>query len=159
MTENEYVSAVKRNSQRLFALAFSYTKSTHDADDILQNTFIKLWKNKKPFQNDEHIDKWLSRVCVNECKNFLTSPFKKKAVTLDECKNTYSLNKDSDYDLLSAVMQLNKKERIVIHLFYFEEYKITEIAALLNTKESTVKSRLLRAKTHLKQILGDEYNE
>lgn len=66
MTNDSFVYAVKRNHKRLFMIALSYTKSHEDAEDILQNVFLKLWKHNKEFQDNEHIDKWLTRVCINE---------------------------------------------------------------------------------------------
>ena len=71
MTEEKFIQAVKRNSQRLFVIAFSYLKNKHDAEDALQNAFLKLWKSKIEFNDDLGIDKWLTKVLVNDCKNFL----------------------------------------------------------------------------------------
>ena len=75
MTQSEYVNSVKENSQRLFLIALSYTKNQADAENILQNTFLKLWKHTDELTDEEHIKKWLTRVCVNECKNYVTYPF------------------------------------------------------------------------------------
>ena len=157
MTENEFITCVKRNNQRLFLIALSFTKSESDSEDIVQNTFLKLWKYTKPFNDDEHIDKWLSRVCVNECKNYIASPFRKRSVSIDECKEFYTFNKEKDYDLFSAVMSLPKKERTVIHLFYYEDLAVKDIADLLKIKESAVKTRLFRARKTLREKLGDEW--
>ena len=157
MTEKQFNDAVSENSARLYSLALSYTRCKDDAEDILQNTFIKLWKRTEPFTDSTHLNKWLTRVCVNECKSFLLSPFRKKTVSPDACKEAYTLDSDADYDVLSAVMRLKKKERVVIHLYYYEGYKISEIAELLKTNDSTVKTRLRRAREHLKTILGEDY--
>lgn len=77
MTKKIYVLAVKRNNQRLYLIAVSFTKSHCDAENILQNVFFKLWKYNSDFESDEHIDKWLTKVCVNESKNYLKLSFKK----------------------------------------------------------------------------------
>ena len=76
MTDDDFMQAVKRNNQRLFLIALSFTKSSYDSEDILQNVFLKLWKYPKSFSNSEHLDKWLTVVCVNESKNYIKSPFK-----------------------------------------------------------------------------------
>ncbi|MBQ7647019.1 MAG: RNA polymerase sigma factor, partial [Clostridia bacterium] len=75
MTEDEYVRAVKRSGRRVYLLAFSYTRNRYDAEDIMQNTFMKLWKSDEPFESDAHLDRWLTRVCVNECKDFFRLSF------------------------------------------------------------------------------------
>ncbi|MBQ9229507.1 MAG: sigma-70 family RNA polymerase sigma factor [Eubacterium sp.] len=157
MTEAAFTAAVSENSARLYSLALSYTRCADDANDILQNTFIKLWNRQERFEDAVSMQKWLTRVCVNECKSYLRSPFRRRTVSLAACQNAYQLDKDADYDLLAAVMRLPQKERVAIHLFYFEGYQISEIAATLRTKEATVKTRLRRARAHLKTMLGDDY--
>lgn len=156
MTNECFIRAVKRNNQRLYAIALSFTKSHDDAEDILQNVFLKLWKYSGEFESNDHIDKWLTRVCVNESKNYIKLPFR-KAATLDDAKDLYTFDKPGDYDVFSAVMSLPKKQRTIIHLFYYEDMSVIEIAKMLNIKESAVKTRLHRARKQLKEILGDEW--
>ena len=95
MTEDNFISCVKRNNQRLFLIALSFTQNQNDAEDILQNVFLKLWKYEKEFENDAHNDKWLTTVCVNESKNYIKSPFRKKNVPLEEVNEAYTFKKDS----------------------------------------------------------------
>lgn len=68
MTEKEFTNCVERNNQRLFLIALSFTKSRDDAEDILQNIFLKLWNHKKSFENDEHMDKWLTVYALTKAK-------------------------------------------------------------------------------------------
>ena len=157
MTENEFIICVKRNSQRLFLIILSFTQNHSDAEDILQHVFLKLWKYDKPFKDDAHVDKWLTAVCVNESKNYIKSPFKRKNVSLEEATEIYTFKEDNSYDLYKAVASLPKKERVVIHLFYYEDMAVKDISALLKIKESAVKTRLHRARKDLKEILGDEW--
>lgn len=157
MTENDFTAAVKRNNQRLFLIALSFTQSRTDAEDILQSVFLKLWKYDKPFEDAEHQDKWLTCVTVNESKNLLRSPFRRNRVSLDEIASPASFEQENDYDLFKAVTQLPQKLRTVIHLFYYEDVPVSEIASLLKLRESTVKTRLFRGRAQLKNILGDEW--
>lgn len=157
MTEENFIDCVKRNHQRLFLISLSFTQNHNDAEDILQNVFLKLWKYDKPFENDNHIDKWLTAVCVNESKNQIKHPFKKRSVPFEDLKEAYAFEEDSSYDLFNAVMRLPAKERIVIHLFYYEDMPVKDIAKLLKIKESAVKTRLHRARKELKEHLGDEW--
>lgn len=156
MTNDDYISAVKRNSQRLYMLALSFTKNHSDAEDIMQDVFLKLLRHNKSFNNEEHLDKWLTVVCVNESKNYIKSPFRKNTVLLDEAKDLYTFDTVNDYDIFKSVMSLQKKERTVIHLFYYEDLPVKEIAKMLKIKESAVKTRLSRGRKHLKEMLGDE---
>ncbi len=135
MTESIFEDAVNRNSQSLFLIAYSYTQNHCDAEDIMQNTFIKLWNYKKTFYDDEHMDRWLMRVCINESKDSFKSVFRKKSVPLDEANELAHFDKHFNIDLFRAVSSLPKKERVVIHLFYYEDLPIKEISELLNTKE------------------------
>lgn len=157
MTDEDYIETVKRNNQRIYLIALSFTKSQADAEDILQNVFLKLWKHPKEFDNELHIDKWLTAVCINESKNYIKSPFRtKRSSYIDE-----SIQEDfksiKNLDLFNTVMSLPKKERTVIHLFYYEDMSVKEIARVLKIKESSVKTRLCRARKSIKNILGDEW--
>lgn len=156
MTENEYISAVKRNNQRIFLIAFSYMQNQYDAEDIMQETFMKLWNSKITFDSNEHMDKWLIRVCINACKDIFRFSFRKNT-PLDEAVNISCYDRYFNIDLFNAVSSLPKKERIVVHMFYYEDMTVKEISELLNIKESTIKSLLHRSRKKLKTKLGDEW--
>ncbi len=156
MTNDKFIETVKRNSQRLYVIAFSYLQSKDDAEDVLQNTFLKLWNSNKDFESDEHIDKWLTKVCINDCKNVFALPFRKHKSLEDEY-DLSTFDKYFNIDLYNAVLSLNKKERLVVMLFYYDDLPIKEISALAGIKESTVKSLLKRSREKLKQRLGDEW--
>lgn len=157
MRENEFITIVKRNNQRIYLIALSYTKNSTEAEDIMQNVYMKLWKHSKPFENDEHIDKWLTIVCINESRDYIKNPFRKRTMPIDEAINISAIDKTEDIDLFKAVMSLPTKERTIIHLFYYEDISINDISDILKIKESTVKTRLFRARKKLKSILGDEW--
>lgn len=157
LDSNIYINAVKRNNKRIYLIAFSYLKNQRDAEDVLQDVFLKLWNRKKEFKNDEHIDKWLTINCISKCKDFFRLPFFNKTITYDDIKDTYSFDCSYKIDVFNSIMSLPQKERIVIHLFYYEDMTINEIAYVLNTNPSTVKTRLRRAKIHLKEDLGDDW--
>ena len=159
MDSNDFERVFKRNNKRLFLIALSFTANQYDAEDILQNSFMKLLKTKTEFENDEHIDKWLTSVTVNESKNLLKSAFRKKSADFEDYVATYSFESEKSEDLFNAVMSLPKKLRTVIHLFYYEDMPIKEVADMLNIKQSAVKTRLCRAREQLKIQLGDDWND
>ena len=156
MTEEKFIQAVKRNSQRLFVIAFSYLKNKHDAEDALQNTFLKLWKSKIEFNDDLGIDKWLTKVLVNDCKNFFNLSFRQNK-SIEEVYDVSTFDKYFNVDLYNAVMSLNKKERLCVILFYYDDLTISDISKVTGIKESTVKSLLKRSRNKLKLMLGDEW--
>lgn len=156
MTEDRFIQTVKRNSQRLFVIAFSYLKNKDDAEDILQNTFLKLWKSNVEFSDDESVDKWLTRVLINGCKNFFNLSFRQNK-SIEEVYDISAFDEYFNLDLYNAVMSLNKKERLCVILFYYDDLPIKEISQTTGIKESTVKSLLKRSREKLKQILGDEW--
>ncbi len=159
MDSGEFERAFERNSKRLYLIAFSFTANQYDSEDILQDTFMKLFCSKIYFENDEHIDKWLTAVAVNESKNLIKSAFRKKRAELEDYSAAYSFNCEQSEDLFNAVMSLSPKLRTVIHLFYYEDMSIEEIAKALKTKQSAVKTRLHRARAQLKIQLGDDWND
>ena len=156
MTEEKFIQAVKRNSQRLFVIAFSYLKNKHDAEDALQNAFLKLWKSKIEFDDDLGIDKWLTKVLVNDCKNFFNLSLRQNK-SIEEVYDVSTFDKYFNVDLYNAVMSLNKKERLCVILFYYDDLTISDISKVTGIKESTVKSLLKRSRNKLKLMLGDEW--
>ena len=117
MDSNEFEQVFERNNKRLFLIALSFTANQYDAEDILQKTFLKLLQTKTEFESDEHIDKWLTFVTVNESKNLLKNAFRRKSTGFEEYFATYSFDCEKSEDLFNAVMSLPKKLRTVIHLF------------------------------------------
>lgn len=159
MDENEFESAFYRNNKRLYLIALSFTANQYDSEDILQNVFLKLLKSKIEYKDDEHIDKWLTAVTVNECKNLFRYAFKKKRADLADYSESYIFDCEQNEDLFNAVMSLPPKLRTVIHLYYYEDMPICEIAENLKIKQSAVKTRLHRAREQLKSKLGDDWND
>ncbi len=157
MEQTDFKAAVDRNSHRLFLLALSFTKSHTDAEDILQDAFLRLWTYASPFTDEEHMDKFLTRVCVNLCRNLLRSPFRKRWTdSTDEAMQLYTFDAPEDRDLFCAVMALPDRERTVVHLFYYEDMSVREIAAALRIGQSAVKTALHRARNHLKEYLRED---
>ncbi len=159
MTENEFKSAVEKNSKRVFLIALSYTKNQADAEDIMQNAFLKLWKSKESFENDEHITKWLTVVASNESKNLLKF-YKKRADEPDfDLSEDFPFKAVEDKEIFSAVMKLPPKNALVIHLFYYEDMPVKEIGKTLNVSENVVKTRLSRGREELKELLGGTWKD
>ena len=147
--------AFNRYSDMVYRLAFARVKNKYDADDILQEVFLRFIKYKDKINNDEHAKALLIRITINCSKSMLSSSWFKKTESLNENLSV----SDRECDTLDAVMRLNKKYRTVIHLHYYMGYSIDEIAKILKSKPSTVKSQLHRARQKLKiDLEGEEVN-
>ena len=157
MTKEDFTRAVERNNKRIYLLALSYTRDHGDAEDVLQNVFLKLWDKGGKIKEETEIDRWLTTVCLNECRNLLRRPFKKRETLLDECAELYTFDDPRSLNLFRAVMSLSEKERVTVHLFYYEDMPIREIARTLKISENAAKTRLSRARARLKELLGEEW--
>ena len=139
-------------------LAYAYTKNLSDSEDITQEVFIKLYENMNKFidETDENIKKWCIKVTVNKCKNLYVSSWKKKIHLFFEFNDNKLSNQQMNYDLNDYLFRLPDKYRIVLVLYFYEGYKIKEIAAILSKKESTIKQQLKRGKEQLEKLLMEE---
>lgn len=156
MEKETFTGIARRHSRRLYLIALSFTGNHADAEDVLQNTLLKLWRHKKTFADDGHLSKWLTAVCVNESKSVLRAVWRKKQVPLEDAEALYAFDTPRDRAVFDAVMALPPKERAAVHLFYYEDLPVKEIARTLGVSEAAVKTRLSRARKIMKESLGDE---
>jgi len=156
--DEKFIKIFNQYKGDIFRLAFSYTKNKEEAEDITQEVFIKLYKRIMYFENDEHIKKWCVKVTVNECKNLFLSAWKRKKVPVtEELERNLTLENDhQDNDILEALFELPKKNRLIIFLYYYEGYKINEIADMMKINESTIQTILSRSREKLRNILKEE---
>ncbi len=141
----------------IYRLAFSQMKNTEQADDVVQEVFLRFIKNNKPFDTEEHIKAWLLRVTLNCCKNVFSSSWYKKTVPLSEQEEGIHFDSVEKSEVYYAVANLPPKYRAVIHLFYYEDMSIEEISRYLKTNPSTIKSQLSRGRKLLREKLKGGY--
>ena len=153
--DNQFLRIFNLYKNDIYRLAYSITKNTYDTDDIVQTVFIKLYNNKIINKDDKEIKRWLIKVTINECKTIFLSSWKRRIVSLTEKHENIKYEKDNDI-LLNEINKLSKKERIVIFLYYYEGYKVKEIANLLGKSETNIQTILYRARKSLKDILEEE---
>ena len=155
--EINYQKTVEKYSNMVYRLAYFYTNSKYDADDIYQDVFLKYLQNKKQFENEEHKKAWLIKVTINSCKKMWLSAWKRKIIPLNDDEIKFEM--EEDIGLYNEIKKLPKKYRVVIHLFYYEQYQIKDISQILNQKESTIRTWLTRARKLLKsQIKEEDFN-
>lgn len=148
--------ALNKYGDNLMHLAYTYTKSMDDAQDIVQDALLKYLTKAPEFTSDDHEKAWLVRVTINLCKNFLTSAYRKNDCELDE---NLSVTDEYSSGLAEVVNSLPDKYKSVIHLFYYEGYSQKETAKILRITESAVSTRLQRGRNLLKEMLGDDFFE
>lgn len=141
----------------LYILAFNVCKNAEDAKDVVQDTFMQYYTVKKEFENEQHIRAWLIRVTVNKAKNVNRTFWRRNKVSIEEYMASLEFDTPESEELFETVMQLPDKYRVVVHLFYYEDYSVHEIAEILNLSESNVKVRLSRARSLLREKLREEW--
>lgn len=150
---------MEKYKDNLFSAAFNICRNAADADDVVQDTLIQYHTTEKQFDNEQHIRAWLIRVAINKAKNINRSFFRKTGVPLEDYIETLVFETPEAKDLLEEVLKLPEKYRIVIHLFYYEDYSVKEITEILKISESNVKIRLLRGREILKKALQEEWED
>lgn len=153
LEHNIFLVHAERYKDTVFRISLSYLGNTYDADDVVQEVFMKLYITTKHFATDDHVRYWLIRVTINTCKNLLRSSWKTKNVALDQVTEPIAAFEQSEQeDLYQAVMELPEKYRTVLYLYYYEELPTKEIARLLKITVSSVTTRLSRARDQLKEV-------
>lgn len=165
MSNTDYITCVEKYSEMVFKIAFSYFGNQEDAEDLMQDVFLKLLRTDQLSETDEQKKAWLIRVTVNRCHSVFRSPFRKRKTWLADYEwNSFadasSVEEDITrrYSVYSALMSLPDKYRIAVHLYYYEDLPIREIAQLMQVKETTIQTRLARARAKLKDVLKEDFS-
>lgn len=157
---------IDKYADMVYRIAVNETGSREDAQDIFQEVFLRLVCYRDRIANEEHLKAWLIRVTINCAKKQKRSFWNRKVSSVEESEkeqsdqkaaNAYETVENADSPVSRAVRELPEKYRSVVYLFYYEELSIAQIGKLLGEKESTVKSRLYRARETLKiRLKGEE---
>ena len=144
---------------RLFAAAFQVCGNAADAEDAAQEALLRYHLSDKEFENQEHIRAWLLRVAVNWAKNISRSFWRRNTLPLEEYMETLTFDCQESREIFREVMALPEKYRLVIHLYYYEDYSVQEIGRILGISESNVKVRLSRGRQMLKATLQEVWDD
>lgn len=161
MDRLEYIRVVDTYANNIYRVALNYCRNRSDAEDVVQNVFLKLFETDTTFRDEEHIKRWLIRVTINKAKDLCSSVWKKRIVPIDahDSMSYQQFATAESSDLYDAVMRLSDKYRIIIHLYYYEDYAVKEIAEILGIKETTIQTRLMRARKKLKMELKEVWQD
>ncbi len=147
--EQAYTSIIKKYQEKLYWHIRRMVVDHDDANDVLQNVFIRVWKGLENFREDSQLYTWLYRIATNECLTFIEGQKKRASVSLSDVESGLSnkIKADKNFDanklewkLQLAIQQLPEKQRIVFTLRYYDEMPYEEMSRLLGTSEGALKA-------------------
>ena len=147
--ERAYTTIIRKYQERLYWHVRRMVVEHEDANDVLQNMFIKVWKGLENFREDSQLYTWLYRIATNECLTFIEQQKKRTSVSISDEESGLSqkIKADSHFDanklewkLQLAIQQLPEKQRIVFNLRYYDEMPYEEMSKVLETSEGALKA-------------------
>ncbi|PIB32312.1 RNA polymerase subunit sigma-70 [Gaetbulibacter sp. 5U11] len=150
--------------ERLYWHIRHIVKSHDDADDVLQNTFIKVFKNINKFKGDSQLYSWLYRIATNEALTHLKRNAKLKNITYEDAQDlainnlqsdVYFEGEDIQIKLQKAIATLPEKQQLVFNMKYFQDLKYSELSEILDTSEGALKASYHLASKKIETYLKD----
>ena len=147
--ESAYTRIIKKYQEKLYWHIRRMVVEHEDANDVLQNMFVKVWRNLDNFREDSQLYTWLYRIATNESLTFLQQQKKRRSISLNDEDNFLSnkIQADQDFDsnklewkLQLAIQKLPEKQRTVFNLRYFTEMPYEEMSRVLETSEGALKA-------------------
>lgn len=157
----EYFHAVyERQADRIYKIAMLYLNNEADAEDALQSIFLKQIEKDYRFDDPEQEKAWYITVTKNYCKDVLKSSWQKRT-SMDDIDEPAASSEDTDLvnDMEQALYRLPVVDREILYLYYYEGYRINEIAKILKYRESTIGSKLSAARDKLKSYFKEDRDE
>ena len=160
--ERAFTAIVKKYQEKLYWHIRRMVINHEDANDVLQNVFIKAWKGLENFREDSQLYTWLYRIATNECLTFLEQQKKKGTLSFDEMESGLSnkIRADENFNanqlewkLQLAIQQLPEKQRLVFNLRYFDEMPYEEMSKVLDTSEGALKASYHHAAKKIEEVI------
>lgn len=157
MEREEAERLVAQYGSAVYRLAYARTGSREDAEDVTQETFLRLVRSSPVFQDGAHEKAWLLRVAAHCAADVFRAPWRKRDLPLEAADGVSAPPpEEPDGSVLSAVLALPEKYRVPVCLHYCEGYTTAEVAGILGKKEATVRTWLFRARGLLRDMLTEE---
>lgn len=151
--KQDFGDALSLYKDMVYRIAYTYLRNKSDAEDISQEVFLKLYLREEPFKDAESEKAWLIRVALNACCNLKKSFWQAKREDMPENMPSSETFTTEESRLYHAVFELPDKYRVVILLYYYEEYSVKEISDITGVNPSTIQTRLDRGRKRLKKAL------
>ncbi len=158
MDKSKFAEIVRTFQKQLLVIAFHYCGNRHDAEDAVQDVFLKLYAQPRPPEG-EHLRGWLIRATVNRCKDHLRSAYLRRRAPLEAADRVLVAPDETARSVFEAVTALPPRYREVVILYYYAGYSTAEIGKLLHRSASTVQTQLMRARATLKERLKEVWEE
>lgn len=161
-SQEAFRELINQYKERLYWHIRNMVKDHDDTDDILQNTFLKVFKNIQQFKGDSKLYSWMYRIATNESITFLNKKARRLKITSEELQNQIIDNLESDVyfegdeiqlKLQKAIATLPDKQQQVFNMKYFDELKYREMAEILNTSEGALKASYHHAAKKIEEFL------
>lgn len=150
---NRLEALIDRYENTLLRAALAILGDPFEAEDAVQDTFLRYLEKRPDFREEGHEKAWLLTVCANGCKSRLRQ---RKSRPTTELPDTYPAPDPDSGAVAEAVFALPANQRAAVHLFYYEGYSTQEIARILGQRPGTVRSHLSRARETLRRVLKGE---
>lgn len=157
VAQEELIEYIKNNQERLYKVAFTYTRNQELALDVVQEAITKALENISKLKNEEYVKTWFYRILINEAlKTIKRTKNITEYVLMDNdvCVESNEENIVENMDIYNNIQKLNDKLKTVLILRFFENLKIEEIAVITKTNTNTVKSRLYKGLNEMKKMHG-----
>lgn len=160
--EKAFTGIIKKYQEKLYWHIRRLVVDHDDANDVLQNVFIKVWNGLENFREDSQLYTWLYRIATNEALSFLEQQKKRSTVSLSNVETGLSnkVKSDSNFDanklewrLQMAIQQLPEKQRVVFNLRYYEEMPYQEMSRILETSEGALKASYHHAARKIEEFI------
>ncbi|GMK41215.1 hypothetical protein PCCS19_42710 [Paenibacillus sp. CCS19] len=150
----------QRNVDRVYRICFMYLKNRTDAEDAVQSVFLKLFKSDIGFRDFEHEKAWLIVTARNHCKDQLKSWWRTRQVDLAVLpEGIWHDDREGSGAVLEKLLSLPAKYRIILYLYYYEDYSVRELSSMLGRKESTIQTQLAKGRALMRISLGGHYDQ
>ena len=150
---NDPGALARRFAPAIYRLAYARTGSRADAEDVMQEVFLRLVKHRPVFDSEAHAKSWLLKVASNCANDLFRLPWRRREEPLEE--DVSAPEEPGEGGVTEAVLSLPARYRIPIHLYYYEGYSVAEIADVTGKREGTIKSHLSRARALLRDKLKE----
>lgn len=151
-TDKDIETIYQRHVDTLYRVAYSFMKNPADAEDMVQEAFVRLLRGDVTFTSEQHEKAWLIVTVSNLCKSALRSPWRRRE-SFDDLTEQPMAEDPAPDETLQAVLALPEEYKLPVYLYYYEGYPTADIAEMLGVAPATIRSRLNRARKKLKLTL------
>lgn len=154
-TDKEIIAIYDRHVDTVYRICYSFMKNAAEAEDMVQETFLRLIVSSTIFRDERHERAWLIVTASNLCKDSLKKWWRRNE-SIEDNLTLAAPQSGEQREVMEALLQIPKDYKAVVYMYYYEGYSTAEIASWLNIPHATVRTRLARARKQLRNLLGGD---